>query len=417
MAMGKLRDRARSFYPVSRSFSVQRRIHLFNIFILPLLYYLMQFYILPEVYRLEVESIMRRVVVPFRTGFKLVHLFQPRSRVAPQVALKDPWCVNAALLGDKGDFTAWDGAQTAPRSGTNSMRLVDQVTASVTDTVLWELGYGGKGGGGCIAFDASRYHHHLPVARRRLIYRSLSLARSSYDLLDDDIDIKLDTLGILGSSASLPNRHFASLLPSLNSHQRFVQFSLLFNALATDRRLAPVRRGLARAASAALPGTCPDPRAPTRRQPRASSTPILPPPPPLPPPTRAQHPDATRSSSRIAELAEAARDAHAAREAAVAAAAAAAAADEEAAEAAAELIELDEPAPDALEPQLQAGVAIDTCYLGCAELDSAPHLYGGGCVVVVDALRTVGRATGYPVEPGELGASSAMQVALLAFPF
>lgn len=50
VAMGKVRDRARSFYPVSRTLSVQRRIHLFNIFILPLLYYLMAFYILPECY-------------------------------------------------------------------------------------------------------------------------------------------------------------------------------------------------------------------------------------------------------------------------------------------------------------------------------------------------------------------------------
>ena len=415
-AMVKLRGRARSFYPVTRSFSVQRRIHLFNIFILPLLSYLMQFYILPEVYRLEVEAIMRRIVVPFRTGFKLVHLFQPRSRVAPQVALKDPWCVNAALLGAKGDFAAWDGAHTAPRMGTNSMLIADHVLASVTDTVLWELGYGGKDGEGFTAFQSARYHHQVPVLQRRLIYRSLSLARSNHDRLDDDIDSKLSKLGIVDIPASTLNRHFASLLPSLNSHQRFVQFSLLFNALATDRRLAPVRRGMALAAAAVLPAACPDPGAPSRSTPRARASPLPPPPPPPPPPARAQHPGATRRSARIAVLAEAARVAHAAREAADAAAAAiAAAAEEAAAEEDALLADL-EPAPDGLEPQLPSSVLIDTCYLGCEAHDSAPHLFGE-CVVVADALRSVGRATGYPVEPGELGASSAFQVALLAFPF
>ena len=135
--MGKVRDRARSFYPVSRTLSVQRRIHLFNIFILPLLYYLMAFYILPECYRKEIECIMRRMVVPFRTGFRLVHLYQPPWRVAPQKALKDPWVVNAALLGAKGDFKAWHGAARAPKLGTESLLITDQILASVTDTVKW----------------------------------------------------------------------------------------------------------------------------------------------------------------------------------------------------------------------------------------------------------------------------------------
>ncbi len=128
----------------------------------------MAFYILPERFRKEIECIMRRLVVPFRTGYKLVHLFQPRSRVAPQVALKDPWVVNAALLGAKGDFQVWDGADRAPKLGTNSMIIADHVLASVTDTVKWELGYGGKDGKGFDAFQASRYHLPIPQLQRRL---------------------------------------------------------------------------------------------------------------------------------------------------------------------------------------------------------------------------------------------------------
>ena len=108
--------------------------------------------------------------------------------------------------------------------------------------------------------------------------------------------------------------------------------------------------------------------------------------------------------------------AHAARAAAAAAAAAIAAAAEEAAAEAADLLADLEPAPDALEPQLPSSVVIDTSYLGCEALDSAPHLFGE-CAVVADALRSVGSTTGYPVEPGELGATTAYQVALLAFPF
>jgi ribonuclease HI len=408
VAMGKLRDRARSFYPASRSFSVQRRIHLFNIFLLPLLYYLMQFYLLPEVYRLELEAIQRRLVVPFRTGFRLVHLFQPRARVAPQVALKDAWCVNAALLGAKGDFMAWRDAATAPTMGTESMLIADHVLASVTDTVKWELGYGGADGVGFDVFDPARYTHLIPAYQRRVIYASLTLARANHDRLDDDIDSKLSALGVISSSASTLNRHFASLLPKLNSHHRFIQFSLIFNALATDRRVAPVRRALSRAAELALLPPGPPTDAPKRAKTRPAQPP-QPPPTPLPPP-RASHPSATRRSERVAQLDADALAVQAARRDADAAAAATAAA------AAALLAGAEELVPDLHEPQLPSTLVVDSCYLGCEAQDSAPHLYGE-CVVVRDALRSVGSATGYPVEPEELGASSRLQVALLAFPF
>ena len=225
----------------------------------------------------------------------MVHFYQPRSRVALQVPLKDPWVVNAALLGAKGDFQAWQGAALAPKLGTDSMLIADQVLASVTDTVKWELGYGGKGGAGFATFDASRYDHPLPQPQRQLIYRSLSLARANYDLVDDDIVAKLANLNIHNMPASTINNHFSSLLPKLNSHQRYVQFSILFNSLPTDRRLAPVRRGvLARAAAQAAPPA--QPPAIRSRKPRRTVSPNLAYP---PPPLRSPHPGCTRSSARV----------------------------------------------------------------------------------------------------------------------
>jgi ribonuclease HI len=408
VAMGKVRDRSRSYYPITRTLSVQRRIHLFNIFILPLLYYLMAFYILPEIYRKEIECIMRRMVVPFRTGFRLVHLYQPRARVAPQTALKDPWVVNAALLGEKGDFKAWHGAARAPKLGTESLLISNQILASVTDTVKWELGYGGKDGAGFATFDADRYYMPLPQPQRSLIYRSLSLARANYDRVDDDITSKLANYDITDIPASTLNTHFRSLLPKLNSHQRHIQFSLLFNSLPTDRRLAPVRRGIAaRAAAQAAPpvATCALP--PRRRSSRLKTTaqPSCTDPPPAPPPP---HPSATRQSQRVRQ----------ARDQAVAARAAAEFEAVQLAEAASalEASQLEPPTPLLDGPPAIPALCVDSCYLGCGAEDSVRHLYGE-CAVVGDAWSRVCTVAGYPSTPAELGAATRIQVSLLAFPF
>jgi ribonuclease HI len=84
-------------------------------------------------------------------------------------------------------------------------------------------------------------------------------------------------------------------------------------------------------------------------------------------------------------------------------------------------LEVEEGVPDVAAPAADdlpdvPAVTVDNCYLGCEAEDSVLHLYGE-CAVVGNAWQRVGAIAGYPTDPGELGALTRIQVALLAFPF
>jgi ribonuclease HI len=241
IAFDKLQKRARLFYPLTRTLTVYKRVLLVNIFLLPLLYYLFQFFHFPPRLSRLLDEILRELVIPLRTSFKLCHLFLPRRRVAVQVALRLPWATNNALLAAKGDFERWHGAPGAPCLPHTSMLISNHVLSAVTDVVNWELGYGVDMDDDTATFDHTRFKHGEPRRVRQLIYHALINVCSALADVDADVARKLDKWELSDTSPTQLNTHFHSLSPKLNSHVRYVQFAMLFNALMTDRRYRPVR--------------------------------------------------------------------------------------------------------------------------------------------------------------------------------
>ena len=99
-AYNKFLDRLRDYRPVLASSSLHTRIMIFNVFLLPLFYYLAQFIILPY-YQLvvPVREICRKTIIPYNGGgFGYAQLLQPKGRFGPHTPLRDLWSVNMALL-------------------------------------------------------------------------------------------------------------------------------------------------------------------------------------------------------------------------------------------------------------------------------------------------------------------------------
>jgi ribonuclease HI len=244
VAFDKLQKRARSFYPLTRTLTVYKRVLLVNIFLLPLLYYLFQFFHFPPRLSRLLDAILRDLVIPLRTSYKLAHLFLPRRRVAVQVALRHPWAHNNALLSAQGDFAAWSGRTGAPSLPHTSMRIRTHILTAVCDVVNWEMGYGVGMDDDDAVFDHHRYTHTDPRMMRRRIYNSMINVCANHADVDADVARKLDKWELIDATPAQLNTHFHAFSPKLNAHIRYVQFAMLFNALLTDRRYSPVRAQL-----------------------------------------------------------------------------------------------------------------------------------------------------------------------------
>jgi ribonuclease HI/exonuclease III len=108
-AYDKFLARAHSFRPVLRNSSLHTRTIIFNVFLLPLLYYLCQFYICPY-YSIVVpiRKICHTFIVPYNGGgFAYAHLVNPsRFSLGPHTALRDLWSTNFTLLATGFDLEA-----------------------------------------------------------------------------------------------------------------------------------------------------------------------------------------------------------------------------------------------------------------------------------------------------------------------
>ena len=100
-ALDKFIKRAAKFRPAIKRMSLNMRIVTFNVFLLPLLYYLAQFLIVPyNQVVVPVREICRKYIIPFGSGFSYVHLITTRGQgLGPHTPLRDLWSWNMALLG------------------------------------------------------------------------------------------------------------------------------------------------------------------------------------------------------------------------------------------------------------------------------------------------------------------------------
>ncbi len=95
----RFRQRLDLFRPAIQNSSLHKRILIFNIYLLPLFYYIAQFYIIPESILLIVRELTRTAIIPFKGGaFGYCHLISPSSSFGPHTPLKDLWSVNYSFL-------------------------------------------------------------------------------------------------------------------------------------------------------------------------------------------------------------------------------------------------------------------------------------------------------------------------------
>ena len=117
-ATAKFMSRLAQYSPMLRTASMHTRIVVANVFLLPLMWYLCQFYICPyDTVVLPIQRALHRMIVPFRgTAFAYAHLLRPREAGGPFVPLKDVWATNVAMLAATYDLEDSEG-QELPAMG------------------------------------------------------------------------------------------------------------------------------------------------------------------------------------------------------------------------------------------------------------------------------------------------------------
>ena len=130
----KFEKRVNLFSRYLHRVSLHKRILIFNIYLLPILYYLAQFYIIP--YReviLPIKTITRKAILASNgNSMSYCHLVAPRKEGGPYAPLRDLWSTNMALLGQ--DFEYCD----SHRRKTPNMKEFAHVTDPDHDTLLIE---------------------------------------------------------------------------------------------------------------------------------------------------------------------------------------------------------------------------------------------------------------------------------------
>jgi ribonuclease HI/exonuclease III len=119
-AVDKFFARARQFSPVVRSSTLHQRILIYNVFLLPILFYLAQFFIMP--YRemiVPIREHCRKAICAFKGGaFAYCHLINtPRSAFGPYSPLRDLWATNMTLLASRSPLLLASDGHGHPQMG------------------------------------------------------------------------------------------------------------------------------------------------------------------------------------------------------------------------------------------------------------------------------------------------------------
>ena len=137
-AKTKFFKRLKSFRICLASSSMHQRIMIANIYLIPVLLYIGQFYIAPfKSVVSPITNALRRAVIPFNGGgFGYAHLIAGRHTFGPALPLRDFWGANLTALAVDGptDLRDFDGEPDPPgatfgriaKRGCGSLRTSDQ---------------------------------------------------------------------------------------------------------------------------------------------------------------------------------------------------------------------------------------------------------------------------------------------------
>ena len=105
-ALDKFLKRLGRLRGLIKSASLCNRARICNTYLLPIFFYLMQFYILPYDYCVKAKEALRKAIIPFNGGgFGYAHLVAPKNRGGLFAPLTDLWAINYAFLAQSFDFS------------------------------------------------------------------------------------------------------------------------------------------------------------------------------------------------------------------------------------------------------------------------------------------------------------------------
>ena len=237
----KISQRCDQFSGALRKMSLQRRIITFNIFVTPMLTYLLMFHPVPgsgPVYD-QLRALYSMHIIPWRgKGYKYFHLLQPPNRFGPATALTDFWARSLAMAAARQDLREFDGI-TNPSEleamGDDSLLISEQTRANALDFI--ELDIGKDSNPNRSPFRASTWDDDNPRRRRQRLYRRIVYAEYHKTYQDKDLKRILRKRGVPGTGDNVRRLHKGfSALTSLKPRFRNIQFRLTLNALPTQRR-------------------------------------------------------------------------------------------------------------------------------------------------------------------------------------
>ena len=249
-AVGKFFKRAAKYGPTVKKLSIHLRIVVYNVFILPVLFYLAKFFIVPYDAYCRVRSHTHKAIVGFRgTAFAYGHLVAPRSSdLALSTPLRDLWAWNITLLSSQCDLAAAHGLERPPLThfdhvnertwgdDDGSLRITEHAAHAYFVTLS---DYTARKYGLLVA----DYYAVPPPTRRKRIYNRLAQGgwMEIHGLACTDtrgLVTKLAKLGSEHPKVALANlaKHASSARPSCPPTAWNIQFKLIFNALPFDAR-------------------------------------------------------------------------------------------------------------------------------------------------------------------------------------
>ena len=267
-AMTKFEKRLAGYSPFLRTSSIHTRIVVANVFLLPLLYYLAQFYLVPwDTVVVPVMTALRKMIIPFGgTAFAYAHLITPRAAGGPFVPLRDIWATGMSLLAAAYDLEESDGLPTPAMGVEGHIHWpLTQWRGHAMDRCMAPEGHAAyaafsfledhapRGDGECIRLDSLPGPNKGPQ-RRRFVYQTL--VHAGYKK-QRDCSSKASSLGrklgrFLAGGAELGRlfvKQAAAVACKLTPAVWNTQLRLMYNALPFD-----VRRDQANMEPAARPG-------------------------------------------------------------------------------------------------------------------------------------------------------------------
>jgi hypothetical protein len=118
-AVDKFYARAGQLQQIIRGSTLNQRILIYNIYLLPILFYLAQFYIIPYIEMVRpIMNHCRRDIAAFNGGIAYCHLINtPRTSFGPHTPLRDLWATNTALLASRSPMILDSNGYDVPQTG------------------------------------------------------------------------------------------------------------------------------------------------------------------------------------------------------------------------------------------------------------------------------------------------------------